>query len=141
MNTISRQDAVNAIEAELVLNIASQATRQNITLTQDADTGLYEVAQCIDSRELALAAINALPAVDEWQPIESAPKDGRAVDLWVTIKHHDCSDWTGRFTDCYWSGVGSAEPDWLQDTTPIKYHGVTEIHSWRPLPEPPELSK
>lgn len=47
------------MEAALVLNIASQAERQGITLEQDAETGLYDVAQCIDAHELARAALAA----------------------------------------------------------------------------------
>ena len=67
-----------------------------------------------------------------WQPIETAPKDGTAIDLWVSYE-----DGSGqRVTDCtwfngrWWPGEG---PTWQLD------EGDGEkITHWRPLPNPPE---
>jgi hypothetical protein len=62
----------------------------------------------------------------EWQPIESAPKDGTPVDIW-------CAGF--RYTDAYWGRVAN---EWLdEDGDPIKdYYGEEPTH-WMPLPSPP----
>lgn len=53
-------------------------------------------------REIATLALTALEAsgravVPGWQPIESAPKDGTVVDLWLGNDEDP-----HRRTDCYW---------------------------------------
>ena len=69
----------------------------------------------------------------EWQPIETAPKDGTLVDLWVI----DTSDGSGRReTDAYF-----ANGKWwsTRDTNagePVEQGRITATH-WMPLPAPP----
>ena len=81
--------------------------------------------------------------VPEWQPIETAPRDGTWVDLWLVAPDgvHGC-----RIADCKWNNnrsflAGSfrvAQPDaW------VHRHGG-EVHldggylsHWMPLPTPP----
>ena len=65
----------------------------------------------------------------EWQPIETAPKDGRMVLLFPSRCWAEDSDrgevgyWDNDFHD--WGGLGSAAED---------YTGPTH---WMPLPSPP----
>lgn len=82
------------------------------------------------------AAIGAL-TVDEapdWQPIESAPKDGTKIDLWADGQ---------RFTNCRW-GKHDAESivPWGEEHWrgyPLK--GIAPTH-WLPLPPaPPEAEQ
>ena len=67
-----------------------------------------------------------------WQPIETAPKDGTAVDLWVEAV--DCSfrgpDFIWR--DGEWYGRNSEEP--LH-----RHYGNTGVKAtyWMPIPPPP----
>lgn len=57
--------------------------------------------------------------MDDWQPIETAPKDGEIVDLWHRVY--------GRITDTWWDDGGWVPAaDWQSDIT-----------HWKPLPEPP----
>lgn len=73
----------------------------------------------------------------EWQPIETAPKDGTRVDLWYPR--------IGRKIDCYFHGApldcwGWAEPD-LDDVEgePLfVVHGNIEPTHWMPPPEAPK---
>lgn len=90
-----------------------------------------------ETAEVALASLCAdREATEEWQPIETAPRDGTSVDLWA--KREKTSEWS-RYTDCRWG-----QPRW--GTEPIgdkkwlglndQYSIVTPTH-WRPLPKPP----
>jgi len=76
----------------------------------------------------------------DWQPIETAPRDGTVIDLWEVEKNFGAS----RATDCRWCkfpirggvregwGYGLADdPDFLSG----------EVTHWMPLPEPPTLDK
>jgi hypothetical protein len=70
--------------------------------------------------------------VSEWQPIETAPRDGTNMDVWCP---EDTEEGGYRVADAYWSTplqkwqkVGAA-------------NGVTWAHEptrWMPLPEPPK---
>jgi hypothetical protein len=75
-----------------------------------------------------------------WQPIETAPKDGTLVDIWVTGK--------GRYTDCRWQeawtatrGDGKTRPaGWLWLTGYDEYSEIFQpaaVSHWMPLPASP----
>jgi len=83
----------------------------------------------------------------EWQPIETAPKDGTPVDLWL-VSNETCdidfysptaSKLQGRSTDWVWEKRGPNSANWY----PLGGLGyplgpeVTPTH-WMPLPVPPE---
>lgn len=69
----------------------------------------------------------------EWQSIETAPKDGTPVDLWIpaSAKGNE-SGKASRSPNCsfhegLWKLGGDFELSWLQEAT-----------HWMPLPEPPK---
>ncbi len=82
------------------------------------------------------AMIRQLLAESEWQPIETAPRDGTPVDLWglnllsydkrgqriCNVKFGTVTDWIGRENDDWQHGRGE---------------GFEPTH-WRPLPAPPK---
>lgn len=66
--------------------------------------------------------------MDRWQPIPTAPKDGRQVDLWQN----------GRLTNCAWypkglEAVGQNGGTWLGAGGVMI---VAPTH-WMPVPAPP----
>jgi hypothetical protein len=86
-----------------------------------------------------------------WQPIETAPKDGTLVDLWIegndSMVDFYSPDATkvrgkplrhGRATCFYWAHKPHNEPKWYMKAgfgLPLSPE-VTPTH-WRPLPKPP----
>lgn len=92
------------------------------------------------AREAITAALAAM-----WQPIETAPKDGSKVDVWVTPPARSLSTGGyGRVSDC-WFSRGSW---WFYDET--KYASdpancrseVWNVTHWMPRPPAPsQLSK
>lgn len=89
---------------------------------------------------------------DGWQPIETAPKDGTLVDLWIVGGDNTVDFYApdakkikgrpvrhGRVTALMWMHKPPNQPNWYGS------HGlgyplspdVTPTH-WRPLPAPPE---
>lgn len=97
-----------------------------------------------ENRELARECLTAALAA-MWQPIETAPKDGSKVDVWVTPPVSALSTGSyGRVSDC-WFSQGSW---WFYDET--KYASdpancrseVWNVTHWMPLPPAPsQLSK
>ena len=71
-----------------------------------------------------------------WQPIETAPKDGTIVDLWVGGKRH---------ANCFWAcAVGDNDGSWRQQWAEYdaSSFGVFETVGkepthWMPPPNPP----
>lgn len=68
----------------------------------------------------------------EWQPIETAPKDGTRVDLWVEVSLLGA----GRETDCYWDRGAWFIPANNYGDGCSTYDGQMPTH-WMPIPEPP----
>jgi hypothetical protein len=64
----------------------------------------------------------------EWQPIETAPKDGRLI----LARNATGDDWSGTFV-AYWSTVKN---DWMYSIERV----APELTHWMPLPEPPKTS-
>jgi hypothetical protein len=69
----------------------------------------------------------------DWQPIETAPKDGTVIDLWDRYGFR----WTNRHWGhhSFLHGKPTDEPSWGAPTTDGP--GPDPSH-WMPLPEPPE---
>jgi hypothetical protein len=117
-DTVLRQDVIDAIEA----------------LSPDGlkPKGVGLVANITIKK--ALAAINAIPAVDEWQPIETAPKDGTVVILF-NDENDDCSKISvGVFDHSIWHCIYSLQTEFGEfgmDT----FADCMPTH-WRPLPKP-----
>lgn len=79
----------------------------------------------------ARAAIGAI-----WQPIETAPKDGTLIDLWMPGE--------GRLADCYWSTDGDEEAYWFQryaeSGSAFSIWNIDNKPShWMPKPEAPSF--
>jgi hypothetical protein len=60
----------------------------------------------------------------EWQPIETAPKDGTLILVWRAavldrVAHHGIDMWSDK-SQAWWSSLPSQQPT-----------------HWMPLPEPP----
>lgn len=74
----------------------------------------------------------------EWQTIESAPKDGREVDLWVRPHDAFANGNPGRVPNAaykdgaWWRPIGGVR-------APVVSCGVPT--HWLPLPAPPAVAK
>jgi hypothetical protein len=68
------------------------------------------------------AMIRQLLAESEWQPIETAPRDGTPVDLLIN---------NARIADQAWG------PDGWEDVNTHEQLGANPTH-WRPVPAPPK---
>jgi hypothetical protein len=74
--------------------------------------------------------------MSEWQDIETAPRDGTSVDLWVSAPPQMISTGAGRVTDCwFFSGKW-----WRYDGQGDEYcrSEVANATHWMPLPEHPK---
>jgi hypothetical protein len=74
----------------------------------------------------------------DWQPIETAPKDGTVIDLWGY-------GWNGKYrrmANCRWyDELGDGEftgweQEYAESPSYRNLRGVTFTH-WMPLPPPP----
>jgi hypothetical protein len=84
---------------------------------------------------LMKAVIEAALAAEEtgWRSMETAPKDGTMIDLWIG---------TSRQPDCYWckgSDIHGVSPGWTFDdeTAGRSYEIDGEATFWMPRPDPP----
>ena len=74
--------------------------------------------------------------MSEWQPIESAPKDGTKILLYYQDRSRVvCGHW-------YWDGYAKKpRPYWTSDNEQLwgrYFHRETSPTHWMPLPEPPK---
>jgi len=84
----------------------------------------------------------------EWLPIETAPRDGTVVDLWIKTEYGNF-----RITDCKWGNSDwnhSGTGQWIfeardeSETHRDAWHDVFYVYGdgsvthWMPLPEPPK---
>lgn len=117
--TRERDEARTEIEFLRALDVE----RQGIERAMDA-----RIAQALRERDEARAAL-------EWQPIETAPKDGTRILItnggWVQLGWYSHSFWLGRL---------SKEGAWVCDD-PRDSHALVDEDAptrWRSLPPPPE---
>lgn len=73
--------------------------------------------------------------MSEWQPIETAPKDGTHVDLWA------CSGGDPRFGDRY-TDAAFIRGKWRYSSGADGWLEVSYMPThWMPLPNPPATEK
>ena len=83
-----------------------------------------------------------------WQPIETAPKDGTVVDLWIGgefagrradcawgLPYHSCGE-AGKYCDSGWHEI---ESGWYDTTFNLPMH--EQPTHWMPRPPAPDMSK
>ena len=101
--------------------------------------------------EIMRAALEAAEAA-AWQPIETAPKDGTIIDLWIEgeddtvdfysltakkVKGHALRH--GRATEWRWAQKGSNSPNWYSASgIGMPLSPYVRAVAWRPLPSPPK---
>lgn len=110
-----------------------------------SDGCLYAIADLGDHLENVLIRLENMHCIDiddevefgvtaatGWQPMDSAPKDGTTIDLWVRAEH---SGFCFRQAQCSW--IDEIE-DWgpLSSTYPLKKLKLTPLF-WMPQPPPP----
>ncbi len=105
-------------------------------LTTRCETGtLYGKCStlCINIVE-AIAALRSYQPENAWRPIETAPKDGTRIDLWVVEKNGY------RAVDVEWvAGTLDIDGFW-QDLEGFIYDKRDVTH-WKPLPHAPQEQK
>lgn len=72
--------------------------------------------------------------MSEWQPIETAPKDGTHIDLWADGE---------RLADCFWAegeDYGHDDCHWRQcyAEASSSFQTAYDPSHWMPLPAPPK---
>lgn len=108
----------------------------------------YRVCQAHTFADDAAAAIRALlPAIEgEWFPIETAPRDGTMLDLWIDDGRHTNVYWgrpqhtcgeAGSYCDCCPSYDGWVCADLNAYLTGAEGYSCNDPTHWRPLPSPP----
>lgn len=98
----------------------------------DIEKGIREMLGLIETQR---AEISFLRKKNNWQTIESAPKDGTKIDLWVVFERTGAM----RITDCYWNKMLD---DWqLTDNNAADYMVRPKIEYWMPVPMLPNNKK
>ena len=121
---LDRSRCVDCVREELNIELNIEKRRCALMLTA-ANT--YEDER--DDLKAKLARV-------EWQPIETAPKDGTLILVYegvTTKKIWKASWWTG--LDCWAFGVTSTD-----HTLMTMAQNIAATH-WMPLPEPPALEQ
>lgn len=101
------------------------------------------VAAYINSREWVTKPDTTSTLMSKWQPIETAPKNGTLVDLWI-INHLGAGQ---RLLHCRWEQDYEDEGRWEQlysETRGCFFTAFDErarATHWMPLPDPPENEK
>ena len=89
-----------------------------------------------NNRPMGSARKREVSAINDWKPIETAPKDGTKVDLWVEWPGQ--SPAAGRVPDAEWTDLYGWSYRSLtgEGDFGIEHQGGQPTH-WRPRPEPP----
>jgi len=85
------------------------------------------------------AALASMPRFTEWQPIETAPKDGTVI-LLATSKVDDGHMQTAYWDECDGIAEGKTAWAWHHTDAGLYWHKDMFTH-WMPLPAAPHLRK
>ena len=71
----------------------------------------------------------------QWQPIETAPRDGQPICVGVEVNRLSASSYWHMWV-VFWSHDDDAFVDFCDDSCPGGWEGTDYSH-WTPLPPPP----
>ena len=75
--------------------------------------------------------------MSEWQPIETAPKDGTQVDVWVVFPSQSY-----RVADAHWNETAGESGAWqLGSFHEMQFTERPVVTHWMPLPAPPRENR
>lgn len=82
----------------------------------------------------------------EWQPIETAPKDGEIFIGWVSAERWSSPDGGGsgiaydvsQFDFCWWRNIEGSPSGGFFDNGSGQIGDAQDVTHWLPLPPPPE---
>lgn len=72
--------------------------------------------------------------MSDWQPIETAPKDGTCILVWSAEPGYECVELVSWAED---EPFGTAKTWATQSEGPGYSHEVESVTHWMPLPAPP----
>lgn len=121
-----KPDRIKEIEG-LIERLASEgenALRKNLSM------GMHGL--CAE----AASALVELIEERKWRTIESAPKDGTVIDLWVRVEETSTEK---RIPDCKWGLMGTWSGEQVEGWIGLGHMHENRIPlAWLPLPSPPE---
>ncbi len=133
---MTNPDAPTLLDAARRMLAATKSTHEYF----EAHRHIGNIGQCADYVAQIIAEAEAAIAAAEgggWRPIETAPKDGTPVDLWMVF--HDQRP-PCRFTDCRWETM----TDWRGKEYDGWFFGrgvcrtLARPTHWQPRPPPPQ---
>lgn len=113
------------------LRDAVAAAKEFLEWMPSYDDEIIQVIRVEDVEDAVAAAISAWNRrADDWQPIETAPRDGRDVLLHFPETDEEGDEQIAGYWNCEWmmTGVQGAM------VTPLDYRRPTH---WRPMPKGP----
>lgn len=149
-------DAYNKVCTEQLIAAMQQPSAPACALTEDETVEVMYAAYCdiferyhanrewkrkqaLRAAYRALSALHGNSVKGEWQPIETAPKDGTLVDLWVVFDYAGTGDYDDGIRAHRWSAAHWDGDYWVSNEghrTDNFVAKVTVTH-WMPLPKPP----
>jgi hypothetical protein len=125
------RDIVDRLRNGICSNdLMGQAANLIETLRKERDDALDKARLHQTDAAVAWKEVEALRAGNQWRPIETAPKDGTFIDLWVG----------DRVANAKWSNGEWQELELEWEWMSWQAIGVTPTH-WMPLPPPPALAQ
>ena len=89
--------------------------------------------------------------MDDWKPIESAPKDGTPLDVWIERLNLKKNVSGSREVGVYWRPDEKDEPTfaggkWMMPSTGLcdsypAESATSRVTHWMPLPQPPKTKE
>jgi hypothetical protein len=77
----------------------------------------------------------------EWQPIETAPKDGTIIDLWAEGQRHTDCEWGQLDWEISYWGWPKDSVGWCEWSERYSCNGhVGNATHWMPIPKAPNIT-